>query len=28
LEKAGHWVQEEKPNEVNDFLIKFLENNQ
>ena len=26
LEKAGHWVQEEKPNEVNDFLIKFLEN--
>ena len=24
LDGAGHWVQEEKPKEVNDFLLKFL----
>ena len=24
LDNAGHWVQEEKPNEVNEFLLNFL----
>ena len=25
IDGVGHWVQEEKPQEVNDFLLNFLE---
>jgi pimeloyl-ACP methyl ester carboxylesterase len=27
IEGAGHWIQQERPEEVNDALIAFLEKN-